>query len=80
MELLHIPLSELAIAKVNVRHGVKKADYKDLACSESAYFFICDSVCLRSAKSGGRSLRLATTRTDGCASDRQQDLSLLGCG
>jgi ParB family transcriptional regulator, chromosome partitioning protein len=30
MELLHIPLSELAIAKVNVRHGVKKADYKDL--------------------------------------------------
>jgi ParB family transcriptional regulator, chromosome partitioning protein len=30
MELMHIPLSELAIAKVNVRHGVKKADYKDL--------------------------------------------------
>jgi ParB family transcriptional regulator, chromosome partitioning protein len=30
MELLHIPLSELAIAKVNVRHNVKKADYKDL--------------------------------------------------
>jgi ParB family transcriptional regulator, chromosome partitioning protein len=30
MELMHIPLSELAIAKVNVRHGVKKVDYKDL--------------------------------------------------
>jgi ParB family transcriptional regulator, chromosome partitioning protein len=30
MELMHIPLSEIAIAKVNVRHGVKKADYKDL--------------------------------------------------
>jgi ParB family transcriptional regulator, chromosome partitioning protein len=30
MELMHIPLSELTIAKVNVRHGVKKADYKDL--------------------------------------------------
>lgn len=30
MELVHIPLSELAIAKVNVRHGVKKADYKNL--------------------------------------------------
>jgi ParB family transcriptional regulator, chromosome partitioning protein len=30
MELMHISLSELAIAKVNVRHGVKKADYKDL--------------------------------------------------
>jgi ParB family transcriptional regulator, chromosome partitioning protein len=30
MELMHIPLSELAIAKVNVRHGVKKPDYKDL--------------------------------------------------
>jgi ParB family transcriptional regulator, chromosome partitioning protein len=30
MELMHIPLSELAIAKTNVRHGVKKADYEDL--------------------------------------------------
>jgi ParB family transcriptional regulator, chromosome partitioning protein len=30
MELMHIPLSELAIAKTNVRHGVKKADYQDL--------------------------------------------------
>jgi ParB family transcriptional regulator, chromosome partitioning protein len=30
MELMHIPLSELAVAKVNVRHGVKNADYKDL--------------------------------------------------
>jgi ParB family transcriptional regulator, chromosome partitioning protein len=30
MDLLHIPLSELAIAKVNVRHGVRRADYKDL--------------------------------------------------
>lgn len=30
MELMHIPLSELAIAKVNVRHGVKKADFEDL--------------------------------------------------
>jgi ParB family transcriptional regulator, chromosome partitioning protein len=30
MELMHIPLSELAIAKANVRHGVKKADFEDL--------------------------------------------------
>jgi len=30
MELMHIPLSELSIAKINVRHGVKKADYEDL--------------------------------------------------
>jgi ParB family transcriptional regulator, chromosome partitioning protein len=30
MELMHIPLTELKIAKTNVRHGVKKADYKDL--------------------------------------------------
>ena len=30
MELMHIPLSELAVAKVNVRHGSKKADYHDL--------------------------------------------------
>ena len=30
MELMHIPLAELKIAKTNVRHGVKKADYKDL--------------------------------------------------
>src|SRR5665213_2464601 len=30
MELMHIPLSELAIAKTNVRHGVKKADFEDL--------------------------------------------------
>lgn len=30
MDLMHIPLSELKIAKTNVRHGVKKADYKDL--------------------------------------------------
>ena len=30
MELMHIPLTELTIAKTNVRHGVKKADYKDL--------------------------------------------------
>ena len=29
MELMHIPLTELKIAKTNVRHGVKKADYKD---------------------------------------------------
>ena len=27
MELMHIPLTELTIAKTNVRHGVKKADY-----------------------------------------------------
>lgn len=30
MELMHIPLTELKIAQTNVRHGVKKADYKDL--------------------------------------------------
>jgi ParB family transcriptional regulator, chromosome partitioning protein len=30
MELMHIPLSELKIAATNVRHGVKKADFKDL--------------------------------------------------
>ena len=30
MDLMHIPLSELSIAKTNVRHGVKKADYADL--------------------------------------------------
>jgi len=33
MELMHIPLSELAVAKVNVRHGSKKADYHDLVPS-----------------------------------------------
>ncbi len=26
MDLMHIPLSELSIAKTNVRQGVKKAD------------------------------------------------------
>ena len=30
MELMHIPLCELSIAKTNVRHGVKKADFDDL--------------------------------------------------
>ena len=30
MDLMHIPLSELSIAKTNVRQGVKKADYADL--------------------------------------------------
>jgi ParB family chromosome partitioning protein len=30
MDLMHIPLTELKIAKTNVRHGVKKADFKDL--------------------------------------------------
>lgn len=30
MELMHIPLCELSIAKTNVRHGVKKADISDL--------------------------------------------------
>ncbi len=30
MDLMHIPLCELSIAKTNVRHGVKKADYADL--------------------------------------------------
>lgn len=30
MELMHIPLSELSIAKTNVRYGVKKADISDL--------------------------------------------------
>jgi ParB family transcriptional regulator, chromosome partitioning protein len=30
MELMHIPLTELKIAKTNVRHGVRRADYKDL--------------------------------------------------
>ena len=30
MELMHIPLTELTVAKTNIRHGVKKADYKDL--------------------------------------------------
>ena len=30
MELLHIPLAELKIAATNVRHGVRKADFKDL--------------------------------------------------
>jgi ParB family transcriptional regulator, chromosome partitioning protein len=30
MNLMHIPLTELKIAKTNVRHGVKNADYKDL--------------------------------------------------
>ena len=30
MELMHIPLSELSIAKVNVRQGTKKVDYADL--------------------------------------------------
>ena len=30
MDLMHIPLCELSIAKTNVRHGVKKADYQDL--------------------------------------------------
>jgi ParB family chromosome partitioning protein len=33
MELMHIPLSELSIAKVNVRHNTKKADYHDLVPS-----------------------------------------------
>jgi ParB family chromosome partitioning protein len=30
MDLMHIPLTELKIAKTNVRHGVKIADFKDL--------------------------------------------------
>ena len=30
MDLMHILLCELSIAKTNVRHGVKKADYQDL--------------------------------------------------
>jgi ParB family chromosome partitioning protein len=30
VDLMHIPLTELKIAKTNVRHGVKKADFKDL--------------------------------------------------
>jgi ParB family transcriptional regulator, chromosome partitioning protein len=30
MDLMHIPLCELSIAKTNVRHGVRKADYSDL--------------------------------------------------
>ncbi len=30
MDLMHIPLCELSIAKTNVRHGVKKADFADL--------------------------------------------------
>ncbi|MFN0190563.1 MAG: ParB/RepB/Spo0J family partition protein [Aestuariivirga sp.] len=30
MDLMHIPLCELSIAKANVRHGAKKADYADL--------------------------------------------------
>ncbi|MDP8997660.1 MAG: ParB/RepB/Spo0J family partition protein [Pseudomonadota bacterium] len=30
MELMHIPLTELKVAATNVRHGVKKADFKDL--------------------------------------------------
>ena len=30
MDLMHIPLTELKIAKTNVRFGVKKADFKDL--------------------------------------------------
>ena len=30
MDLMHIPLCELSIAKTNVRHGVKKADLADL--------------------------------------------------
>jgi ParB family transcriptional regulator, chromosome partitioning protein len=30
MDLMHIPLTELKIAKTNVRYGVKKADFKDL--------------------------------------------------
>jgi ParB family transcriptional regulator, chromosome partitioning protein len=30
MDLMHIPLCELSIAKTNVRHGVKKADYEEL--------------------------------------------------
>lgn len=33
MELMHIPLCELSVAKTNVRHGVKKADYADLVPS-----------------------------------------------
>jgi ParB family transcriptional regulator, chromosome partitioning protein len=33
MDLMHIPLCELSIAKTNVRHGVKKADYEDLILS-----------------------------------------------
>lgn len=30
MDLMHIPLSELSIAKTNVRHGVKKTDLADI--------------------------------------------------
>ena len=30
MDLMHIPLCELSIAKTNVRHGVRRADYEDL--------------------------------------------------
>ena len=30
MDLMNIPLSELSIAKTNVRHGVRRADYEDL--------------------------------------------------
>lgn len=30
MELMHIPLCELSIAKTNVRYGVKKADFSDI--------------------------------------------------
>jgi ParB family chromosome partitioning protein len=33
MELMHIPLSELSIAKVNVRHTIRKPDYADLVPS-----------------------------------------------
>ena len=35
MELMHIPLSELSIAKTNVRHGVKKSDSSHLIPSIS---------------------------------------------
>ncbi|MCC7483083.1 MAG: ParB/RepB/Spo0J family partition protein [Hyphomicrobiales bacterium] len=30
MEIMHIPLSQLSIAKTNVRHGVKKSDFSHL--------------------------------------------------
>ena len=30
MELMHIPLSQLSIAKTNVRHGVKKSNFSHL--------------------------------------------------
>ena len=30
MEIMHIPLSQLSIAKTNVRHGVKKSNFSHL--------------------------------------------------